>query len=87
MIWCTESSRSIRVAPHAGAWIEIKLSIVSSNPCSVAPHAGAWIEISLMFGISTNPFVAPHAGAWIEIQPWFYGDPWTKGRSPCGSVD
>ena len=34
-----------RVAPHAGAWIEILLfnTIVDFEP--VAPHAGAWIEI------------------------------------------
>ena len=36
---------SARVAPHAGAWIEITLSHLKSANDSVAPHAGAWIEI------------------------------------------
>ena len=35
----------VKVAPHAGAWIEIiSLGLIGIlNP--VAPHAGAWIEI------------------------------------------
>ena len=38
--------RNCGVAPHAGAWIEIMLSIRLAMPSSVAPHAGAWIEMS-----------------------------------------
>ena len=35
-----------RVAPHAGAWIEIACVIMTrARGRSVAPHAGAWIEI------------------------------------------
>ena len=35
-----------KVAPFAGAWIEIhQVSLVSIDP-DVAPFAGAWIEIS-----------------------------------------
>ena len=33
------------VAPHAGAWIEIRMRTVQPSPPTVAPHAGAWIEI------------------------------------------
>ena len=33
------------VAPHAGAWIEIKKHCRILSPAAVAPHAGAWIEI------------------------------------------
>ena len=33
------------VAPHAGAWIEIKLHVSPYQTTMVAPHAGAWIEI------------------------------------------
>ena len=34
------------VAPHAGAWIEIRIVAESlRNVAKVAPHAGAWIEI------------------------------------------
>ena len=41
-----EIRTNVRVAPHAGAWIEINrfMSRPSLNR-SVAPHAGAWIEI------------------------------------------
>ena len=34
----------IRVAPHAGAWIETIPLIVKGLTKKVAPHAGAWIE-------------------------------------------
>ena len=37
---------SIRVAPYAGAWIEICLMKVFLRLTNVAPYAGAWIEIS-----------------------------------------
>ena len=33
------------VAPHVGAWIEIKTLHVSDFESLVAPHVGAWIEI------------------------------------------
>ena len=33
------------VAPHAGAWIEIKENEAQGAKYAVAPHAGAWIEI------------------------------------------
>ena len=34
-----------RVAPFAGAWIEMRRIFDSSVSASVAPFAGAWIEI------------------------------------------
>ena len=36
-----------RVAPFAGAWIEILRNDMPFQRCLVAPFAGAWIEISL----------------------------------------
>ena len=33
------------VAPHAGAWIEIRRQSQRGKNGGVAPHAGAWIEI------------------------------------------
>ena len=33
------------VAPHAGAWIEIRFRDHKYERFPVAPHAGAWIEI------------------------------------------
>ena len=59
----------MRVAPHAGAWIEIRALRVSPVPARVAPHAGAWIEINNVRFAFTRAAVAPHAGAWIEIWP------------------
>ena len=35
----------MKVAPHAGAWIEICPPLEVGGHEAVAPHAGAWIEI------------------------------------------
>ena len=35
----------VKVAPHAGAWIEIVLCGDGVTRGVVAPHAGAWIEM------------------------------------------
>ncbi len=58
----------MRVAPRAGAWIEIPGQGRQVCGAAVAPRAGAWIE---MLGWKTNAarsHVAPRAGAWIEIR-------------------
>ena len=34
-----------KVAPFAGAWIEIYVNMQDKDPWTVAPFAGAWIEI------------------------------------------
>jgi len=34
----------VKVAPHAGAWIETGHPGVPATLATVAPHAGAWIE-------------------------------------------
>ncbi len=36
-----------KVAPRAGAWIEINLMPQKKLEALVAPRAGAWIEITL----------------------------------------
>ncbi|MEE3391508.1 MAG: hypothetical protein VZR28_10065 [Candidatus Cryptobacteroides sp.] len=36
------------VAPHAGAWIEIRRLQTTHLLLPVAPHAGAWIEIATL---------------------------------------
>ena len=43
----TNPAHAVKVAPHAGAWIEICLATTSNAVMLVAPHAGAWIEILL----------------------------------------
>ena len=40
-------SQKRKVAPYAGAWIEIILLMFDAPPKPVAPYAGAWIEIML----------------------------------------
>ena len=58
---------SFKVAPLAGAWIEIcglRSELVASK---VAPLAGAWIEILFFVYFCYHLLVAPLAGAWIEI--------------------
>ena len=57
-----------RVAPHAGAWIEITPDTPEEWLDQVAPHAGAWIEMMRLSNSARLGDVAPHAGAWIEIR-------------------
>ena len=63
-----------KVAPLAGAWIEISTLIQIVYIVVVAPLAGAWIEISIRRLMITLWLVAPLAGAWIEIHLLVYGD-------------
>ena len=56
-----------RVAPLAGAWIEIRETFNNIGPSAVAPLAGAWIEIQGVEYAKQFVDVAPLAGAWIEI--------------------
>ena len=76
-----------RVAPLAGAWIEILAASSALSIATVAPLAGAWIEIDGPFGCGGGRGVAPLAGAWIEIRKIEYLKYKRAGRSPCGSVD
>ena len=56
-----------RVAPCAGAWIEIFILRRLEDRLCVAPCAGAWIEIYFRRRLWSGSLVAPCAGAWIEI--------------------
>ena len=56
------------VAPHTGAWIEIRRRTCRSMSRCVAPHTGAWIEIPQPTPRRTPSSVAPHTGAWIEMR-------------------
>ena len=57
-----------KVAPFAGAWIEIEQYIGRRPREGVAPFAGAWIEIEEVAKLWQNKGVAPFAGAWIEMR-------------------
>src|SRR5690625_1948437 len=75
----------MRVAPHAGAWIETRLGRGRGSLSAVAPHAGAWIETVRYRNSHLGPRVAPHAGAWIETDhvhrsPAGGKSPLTQGR-------
>ena len=59
--------RGNRVAPFAGAWIEIGGCAERRCTAAVAPFAGAWIEILADRTQAPARPVAPFAGAWIEI--------------------
>jgi len=76
-----------RVAPHAGAWIEILLLFVLPSLQAVAPHAGAWIEIDAVAVFVAVSVVAPHAGAWIEMLKYWPSNTFQSRRTPCGCVD
>ena len=56
-----------RVAPLAGAWIEMVNLEANLKRVFVAPLAGAWIEIIVLSLECIATLVAPLAGAWIEI--------------------
>ena len=56
-----------KVAPLAGAWIEIQSHTFRAWPEQVAPLAGAWIEIEYSLLLVIPILVAPLAGAWIEM--------------------
>ena len=77
-----------RVAPFAGAWIEIAGGRAGPEPPPVAPFAGAWIEITSTGCERPRICVAPFAGAWIEIESLLDSmKKWPDSRSLHGSVD
>ena len=43
----TKAVKTEKVAPFAGAWIEIRMKRMSVLFNDVAPFAGAWIEIAI----------------------------------------
>ena len=43
-----------KVAPLVGAWIEIYISLISSNIALVAPLVGAWIEILVTIFVASD---------------------------------
>ncbi len=65
LLW--KFTRQREVAPHVGAWIEIRLGDYIIIALVVAPHVGAWIEIVCNNAFIVPIEVAPHVGAWIEM--------------------
>ena len=59
-----------RVAPHAGAWIEIRIKLANEQEQSSFPMRGAWIEIWATTAQACRKCLSlPMRGAWIEILP------------------
>ena len=56
-----------KVAPRAGAWIEVGADGRARGLFAVAPRAGAWIEVAVGGDGAGPEGVAPRAGAWIEV--------------------
>ena len=78
----------IQVAPHTGAWIEIKVVEEGRALITiVAPHTGAWIEIVNLSKPRSMALVAPHTGAWIEILAPENKTVNPRSRTPYGCVD
>ena len=75
------------VAPYAGAWIEMGISLTTVRRTGVAPYAGAWIEMLCIGADRKHCGVAPYAGAWIEICCIAKSVMMKYGRSLRGSVD
>ena len=75
------------VAPHVGAWIEIRSLYQCESPVLVAPHVGAWIEIIGRSSFTSFLIVAPHVGAWIEILTKERLSAKAESRTPRGCVD
>ena len=81
------STRQEKVAPFAGARIEILDSKKLRLHLRVAPFAGARIEIPTHTGSALSCIVAPFAGARIEIDTIAFAIDSDGSRSLRGSAD
>ena len=60
-----------QVAPHAGAWIEIRETFGGTTDLESLPMRERGLKFDLDDQALAVVHVAPHAGAWIEIAlPW-----------------
>ena len=74
------------VTPLAGVWIEIRKLISSDVFLDVTPLAGVWIEINIASAKGMYKKSLPLRECGLKFRQMSeYG--WTKGHSPCGSVD
>ena len=60
--------KSARVAPHAGAWIEISMFFWSKTATASRPTRARGLKLHGAQARRRRGGVAPHAGAWIEIR-------------------
>mgnify|MGYP000987243623 CR=1 FL=1 len=78
---------SILVAPYAGAWIEMKLSLITQNARQSLPTRERGLKLPTGGAYFRAGPVAPYAGAWIEIRQCERQQYPDYGRSLRGSVD
>ena len=76
----------LRVAPFAGAWIEINHIHLGFFVVHVAPFAGAWIEILVASSLSVLPWSLPSRERGLKYRIESY-NPIFNCRSLRGSVD
>ena len=77
-----------KVAPLAGAWIEIIYDAEGYPPLETSlPSRERGLKSLYQKKINTISLVAPLAGAWIEIEKKKVVNKTAKSRSPRGSVD
>ena len=77
----------LRVAPLAGAWIEMPTHTPTLRNIYVAPLAGAWIEIgskAIEDKIKASSLPLRERGLKSDFTNMLFRN---KCRSPCGSVD
>jgi len=75
------------VAPHAGAWIEIKSSVAIRAAIRVAPHAGAWIEIYFPGDSAGTAASPPTRGRGLKLRAVKADTHVHPRRPPRGGVD
>ena len=63
-------TREIKVAPFAGAWIEIVSVLLASTLSPSLPSRERGLKLNTLVDRIARTVVAPFAGAWIEIN-WF----------------
>ena len=67
---CMESSGSLskNVVPHAGTWIEMRISTQSWKNTMSFPTAGTWIEFSVALVTSVSGVGRSPRGTWVEME-------------------
>ena len=76
-----------KVAPFAGAWIEIAKPETTSPKSWSLPSRERGLKSDRAAGEICKECVAPFAGAWIEIAAMYPADQGRSCRSLRGSVD
>ena len=77
----------LEVAPHWGAWIEMRKVVPVMKPLPSHPTGVRGLKYKIAFTCALIKQVAPHWGAWIEIRLWLVVVWRGLCRTPLGCVD